>query len=163
MEWYPLLTVNFSGYSKVAGKVSKKHVLKISIHIYCVTCYICFSQLSLPVLLYFLHFSVFLLLLEYVKLDNSFSYPVLVEVCMFLIVFIFIILSMFVCIMYFCRIYRKIKRKEKITWFITFAFTRILNKSFITSSFVTIVNQFFTFTSAFIIIPMLFIIINTCI
>ena len=32
---------------------------------------------------------------------------VLVEVCKFLIIFIFIILSTFVCIMYFCCIYRK--------------------------------------------------------
>ena len=32
------------------------------------------------VLLYLLHFSVFLLLFEYVKLDNSFCYHVLIEV-----------------------------------------------------------------------------------
>ena len=100
MEWY--LIIIFSDYSKLAGKVSKKHV-----YIYCVTRCSCFSQLSLLVVLCFFYFSVFLLLLEYVKLDNSFSYLVLVEVCMFLIIFIFIILSMFVCIMYFCRIFRK--------------------------------------------------------
>ena len=100
MEWY--LIIIFSDYSKLAGKVSKKHV-----HIYCVTRCSCFSQLSLLVVLCLFYFSVFLLLLEYVKLDNSFSYLVLVEVCMFLIIFIFIILSMFVCIMYFCRIFRK--------------------------------------------------------
>ena len=100
MEWY--LIIIFSDYSKLAGKVSKKHV-----YIYCVTRCSCFSQLSLLVVLCLFYFSVFLLLLEYVKLDNSFSYLVLVEVCMFLIIFIFIILSMFVCIMYFCRIFRK--------------------------------------------------------
>ena len=98
MEWY--LIIIFSDYSKLAGKVSKKHV-----YIYCVTRCSCFSQLSLLVVLCLFYFSVFLLLLEYVKLDNSFSYLVLVEVCMFLIIFIFIILSMFVCIMYVCRIY----------------------------------------------------------
>ena len=85
-------------------------MLNISVYIYCVTCCSCFSQLSLLVLLYFLYFSVFLLLLEYVKLDNSFYYQVLIEVCMFLIIFIFIILSMFVCILCFCRIYRKKKK-----------------------------------------------------
>ena len=100
MEWY--LIIIFSDYSKLAGKVSKKHV-----YIYCVTRCSCFSQLSLLVVLCLFYFSVFLLLLEYVKLDNIFSYLVLVEVCMFLIIFIFIILSMFVCIMYFCRIFRK--------------------------------------------------------
>ena len=82
-------------------------MLNTSVCIYCVTCCSCFSQLSLLVLLYFLYFSVFLLLLVYIKLDNSFYYQVLVEVCMFLIIFIFIILSMFVCILYFCRNYRK--------------------------------------------------------
>ena len=100
MEWY--LIIIFNDYSKLAGKVSKKHV-----YVYCVTRCSCFSQLSLLVVLCLFYFSVFLLLLEYVKLDNSFSSLVLVEVCMFLIIFIFIILSMFVCIMYFCRIYRK--------------------------------------------------------
>ena len=82
-------------------------MLNISVYIYCVACCSCLSQLSLLVLLYFLYFSVFLLLLEYVKLDNSFCYQVLVEVCMFLINFIFIILSMLVRILYFCCIYRK--------------------------------------------------------
>ena len=91
-------------------------MLNISVYIYCVTCCSCFSQLSLLVLLYFLYFSVFLLLLEYVNLDNSFCYQVLVEVCMFLIIFIFIILSMFVCITYFCRIYRKKKSFDRIPW-----------------------------------------------
>ena len=45
------------------------------------------------VLLYVLHFSVFLLLLllSYVKLDKSFCYQVLVEVSKFLIIFIFTI------------------------------------------------------------------------
>ena len=100
MEWY--LIIIFNDYSKLAGKVSKKHV-----YVYCVTRCSCFSQLSLLVVLCLFYFSVFLSLLEYVKLDNSFSYLVLVEVCMFLIIFIFIILSMFVCIMYFCRIFRK--------------------------------------------------------
>ena len=75
--------------------------------IYFVTCCSCFSQLSLPVLLYFLYFSVLLLLFKYVKLDNSFYYQALVEVCMFLIIFISIILSVFVWIMYFCQNYRK--------------------------------------------------------
>ena len=100
MEWY--LIIIFSDYSKLAGKVSKKHV-----YIFCVTRCSCFSQLSLLVVLCLFYFSVFLSLLEYVKLDNSFPYLVLVEVCMFLIIFILIILSMFLCIMYFCRIYRK--------------------------------------------------------
>ena len=84
-------------------------MLNISVYIYRVTCYSCFSQLSRLVLLYSLYFSVFLLLLKYVKLDNSFCYQVLVEACMFLIIFIFIILSMFMCILHFCRIYRKKK------------------------------------------------------
>ena len=106
MEWY--LIIIFSDYSKLAGKVSKKHV-----YIYCVTRCSCFSQLSLLVVLCLFYFSVFLLLLEYVKLDNSFSYLVLVEVCMFLIIFIFIILSMFVCITYFCCIYSEKKCKIK--------------------------------------------------
>ena len=82
-------------------------MLNLSVYINCVTCCSCFFQLLLLVLLYFLCFSVFLLLLEYVKLDNISCYQVLVKVCMFLIIFIFITLSMFVCIMYFCRIYRK--------------------------------------------------------
>ena len=43
----------------------------------------CFSQISLLVLVYMLHFSAFLLF-EYVKLDNSFCYQVLVENCKFL-------------------------------------------------------------------------------
>ena len=107
IECYLKLTVIFSGQSKLAGKVSKKHVLNFSFYIYCVTYCSCFPQLSLLVLLYFLYFSVFLLLLEYVNFDSSFCYQVLVEVSMFLIIFIFIILSMFVYIMYFCRIYRK--------------------------------------------------------
>ena len=67
----------------------------------------CFSQLLLLVLLYFLYFSILFLLLKNVKLDNSFCYQVLVEVSMFLISFIFIMLSIFVCIMYFCQNYRK--------------------------------------------------------
>ena len=47
----------------------------------------------------FVTFSCILLLLEYVKIDNSFCYQILVEVYQFLIIFIFIILSMFVCLM----------------------------------------------------------------
>ena len=81
--------------------------LTLSVYNYCVTCFSYFFQLSPLAPLYVLHFSVFLLLFEYVKLDNSFYYQVLVEVCMFLIIFIFIIFSMFVCIMYFCRSYKK--------------------------------------------------------
>ena len=72
-----------------------------------------FSNHTLLVLLYFLYFSIYLLLLEYVKLDNSICYQVLVKVCMFLIIFIFIILSMFVCVLYFCRIYRRKKNKKQ--------------------------------------------------
>ena len=51
-------------------------------------------------LLYFFYFSVVLLLFNYAKLDNSFCHQVLVEVCMFFIIFIFIILPMFVYIIY---------------------------------------------------------------
>ena len=58
--------------------------------------------------IFFIFFSL-LLLPKYVKLDNSFCCQVLVEVCMFLIIFIFIMLSIFVCIRYFCRNYRKKK------------------------------------------------------
>ena len=58
----------------------------------------------------FLTFSVFLLLTEYVKLDKFDQ--VLVEVCKFLFIFIFITLPMFVGIMYFSLIYRKIDFKS---------------------------------------------------
>ena len=44
---------------------------------------------------------------EYFKLDNRFCYPILVEICKFLIIIIFNLLSMFVCIMYFYSIYSK--------------------------------------------------------
>ena len=57
-----------------------------------------------------LTFSVFLLLTEYVKLDKFDQ--VLVEVCKFLFIFIFITLPMFVGIMYFSLIYRKIDFKS---------------------------------------------------
>ena len=80
---------------------TKRYILftciKRDICIYCVTCCSCFSQLSLLVPLYYLCFSVFVLLFEYIKLDNSFCYQVLVKVCMFLIIFVFIILSI-VCV-----------------------------------------------------------------
>ena len=82
-------------------------MLNISVYIDCVICCSCFSQLSLLVLLYFLYFSVFLLLLQYVKLGNSFYYELLVKVCMFLIIFIFIIFSVLVYIIYFCCSCRK--------------------------------------------------------
>ena len=48
-----------------------------------------------------------MLLFEYVKLDHSFYYQVLIEVWKLLIILIFIILSMFVCIICFCHIYGK--------------------------------------------------------
>ena len=62
----------------------------MSIYLYCLTFCTCFSQVSLLVLLYLLHFSVFLLLSLsfYVKLDNSFCYQPLAEVCKFLHIFI---------------------------------------------------------------------------
>ena len=44
---------------------------------------------------------------NYARLDNSFCYQVLVKVCKFLIILIFINWSIFVCIMYFCHTYRK--------------------------------------------------------
>ena len=66
-----------------------------------------FSTLHTASSTIFKYFLVLLLLLKYVKLSNSFCYQVLVEICMFLIIFIFIILSMFVCMMYFFRNYRK--------------------------------------------------------
>ena len=84
-------------------------MVNILVYSYCVNCCSCFSQLLQLVLPYFLYFSVFLLLLEYVKLDNNFCYQVLVEVCMFLIIFIFIIMSMFVCIMFLSHLYKKKK------------------------------------------------------
>ena len=126
MEWYIFnpLSANFTNWSNtlkqfvgnlpmnclsvfgyfiglaLAGKVSKKHVLNLYQ----------FKSALKPVSVAFLSFhsqfyyifyifSVLLLLLKYIKLDNSFCYQVLVEVCMFLIIFIFIILSMFACIM----------------------------------------------------------------
>ena len=107
MEWYLQFTAVFSRYSKLAGKVSKKHVLNLLVCIYFVTCCSCSSQLSLLVPLYFWYFSVFSLLLEYVKLDNSFRYQVLAEVWMFLNTFIFIIFSMFVCMYFFAFIEKK--------------------------------------------------------
>ena len=65
-----------------------------------------FSTFAASSAIYFF-FSVLLLLLKYIRLYNSFCYQVLVEVSKFSIIFISIILSMFVFIMYFCHIDRK--------------------------------------------------------
>ena len=105
MEFYLYLTAVFSGYSKVAGKILK-------------STFLIFITLLLPLQLLFSNFtassfifvsfcSTLIITWIHIILDNSFYYQVLIEVCKFLIIFIFIILSMFVCTMYFCRIYKK--------------------------------------------------------
>ena len=76
------------------------------------------SPLFFPlVLLYLLHFLVFLLLFAYAKLDSSFVYQVIVEVCKSLIISIFTIISLFVCIMCFCGIYRN--KNKTAHWIVT--------------------------------------------
>ena len=81
-------------------------LISISLQLICNLLQLLFSIFSASSSIFFI-FSVLLLLLEHVKLDNNFCYQVLVEVCMFLIIFIFIILPMLVWITYFCRNFRK--------------------------------------------------------
>ena len=81
-------------------------LISISLQLICNLLQLLFSIFSASSSIFFI-FSVLLLLLEHVKLDNNFCYQVLVEVCMFLIIFVFIILPMLVWITYFCRNFRK--------------------------------------------------------
>ena len=83
------------------------YVISINLHLLWNLLQLLFSTLHTASSTIFKYFLVLLLLLKYVKLGNSFCYQVFVEICMFLIIFIFIILSMFVCMMYFFRNYRK--------------------------------------------------------
>ena len=71
----PLTHCLFSGHAKIAGKVSKKHVQFISLHLLCNLLQLLFSAFITA------SSSIFF---EYVKSDDSFCYQVLVEVCMFL-------------------------------------------------------------------------------
>ena len=76
-------------------------LISISLHLLCNLLQLIFSTFTASSTIFF----VFLILLEYVKVYNSFCYQVLVENRMFLIIFIFIILPVLVCIMYISRIY----------------------------------------------------------
>ena len=88
------------------------------------------SPLFLPlVLLYLLHFSVFLSLFAHAKLDRSFSYQVFVEVCKSLIIFILTIISLFVCIMCFCGIYRN--KTKSAHWIVTLNNDTLISKIYL--------------------------------
>ena len=124
MEFYLYLTAVFNGYSKLVGKILK-------------STFLIFITLLLPLQLLFSNFtassfifvsfcSTLIITWIHIILDNSFYYQVLIEVCKFLIIFIFIILSMFVCTMYFCRIYKK----EVILTFFIDSFIKFLKVTF---------------------------------
>ena len=81
-------------------------LISTSLHLSCKLLQLLFSTFTASSIIFLIFFSI-LLLLEYIKLDNSFCYQVLIEVCLILIIFIFNILLLFVCIMYFRRIYRE--------------------------------------------------------
>ena len=71
-----------------------------------------FSTFTASSTIFFIFLSIFIITWK-CQTWKEFLLSRLVEVCIFLIIFIFTILSMFVCIMYFCRIYKKRKRKRK--------------------------------------------------
>ena len=120
MEQYLYLTVILTATQNQQAKSLKS------------TCLI-FVSLLFPLAVAFLNFQCQFFYMSYifqyfyqylndVKLHNSFCYHVLVEVCKFLIIFIFINLSMFACIMNFCLIYKK-----RTGYFFLFAGSQLLN------------------------------------
>ena len=89
-------TERFKPHYLIKSLTESMCLISISLHLLCNRLQLIFSAFTASSTI----FLTFFLLLEYVKLDNSFCYQVLNEVCIFLIIFIFIILSMFVCLMY---------------------------------------------------------------
>ena len=99
----PLTHCHLNGYSKLDVKVSKKHLLnlysftftwhRVEIAFFTFQCW--FYTIKITFFSIFLLFIIIFLIIFYY---NRFCFQVLLEVCKFKIIFIFTILSMFVCI-----------------------------------------------------------------